>query len=427
MLTYIIFVIEDLIATAILVSLALSYGRAAQGKFGVRAIMGGIVVGLALSVVMAVMKQMTNMVDTGTWNMRIFWVAFAALVVFLACLIKPVAKNRIGGKLSMISLSVFVFCRVFYKVPDVYLYPFNFSLSDGNIISSDFFTRLAGYTLGLAVIALVVIGLFKSLKSLDRRPIGIAVTAVAAIIGVVQMMTCLQTMLARRMIAQNHTLFEVVKFFSNNATLFMFVIMAIAIVLAIVVIMLSLRDNEPYSNPAEHRKNKAKWRNRRRWAICLIVCMAIAVVTLTVVKDFENRGPELSVSEECEIRDGALYIPFEQVEDGHLHRFTYTTEAGYTTSKGYTTQGDTGIRVIVIKKPGANTYGIGLDACEICGQTGYYERDGQVVCIKCDVVMNINTIGFKGGCNPIPIEYSIDGGYIIIPTDGLCDYEKTFK
>ena len=41
--------------------------------------------------------------------------------------------------------------------------------------------------------------------------------------------------------------------------------------------------------------------------------------------------------------------------------------------------------------------------------------------------MNINTIGFKGGCNPIPIEYSIDGGYIIIPTDGLCDYEKTFK
>ena len=427
MLTYIIFVIEDLIATAILVGLALSYGRAAQGKFGVRAIMGGIVVGLALSVVMAVMKQMTNMVDTGTWNMRIFWVAFAALVVFLVCLIKPVAKNRIGGKLGMISLSVFVFCRVFYKVPDVYLYPFNFSLSDGNIISSDFFTRLAGYTLGLVVIALVVIGLFKSLKSLDRRPIGIAVTAVAAIIGVVQMMTCLQTMLARRMIAQNHTLFEVVKFFSNNATLFMFVIMAIAIVLAIVVIMLSLRDNEPYSNPAEHRKNKAKWRNRRRWAICLIVCMAIAVVTLTVVKDFENREPELSVSEECEIRDGALYIPFEQVEDGHLHRFTYTTEVGYTTSKGYTTQGDTGIRVIVIKKPGANTYGIGLDACEICGQTGYYERDGQVVCIKCDVVMNINTIGFKGGCNPIPIEYSIDGGYIIIPTDGLCDYEKTFK
>ncbi len=427
MLTYIIFVIEDLISTAILVGLALSYARAAQGKTGIRIVLGGVIVGLALSIVMAVMKQTTNMVDTGTWNMRIFWVAFAALVVFLLCFIRPITRNKIGGKVGMVALSVFVFCRVFYKVPDVYLYPFNFSLSDGNIMSSDFFTRLAGYLIGVVVIVLVIVGLYKSLKSLERKPIGIAAAAVATIIGVVQMMTCLQTMLARRMIAQNHTLFEIVKFFSNNATAFMFVIMVAAIALSIIVIALSLRDNEPYHNPAEHRKNKARWRNRRRWAICLIVCMAFSVITLTVVKDYENRGPELSVSEECEVSNGAMRIPFEQVEDGHLHRFTYTTEAGYTTKAGYTTTGDVGIRVIVIKKPGANTYGIGLDACEICGQTGYYERDGQVVCIKCDVVMNINTIGFKGGCNPIPIEYSIEDGYINIPTDGLCDYEKTFK
>ena len=427
MLTYLIFTIEDLISTAILVGLALSYGRVVDDKLGTKVVAGGLIAGLVLSIVMAVMKQTTNMVDTGTWNMRIFWVAAIALIVFLLCLIKPIARSKVGSMVGMVALSLFVFCRVFYKVPDVYLYPFNFSLSESTIISTDFFTRLAGYVLGLLVVVLVCIGLFKSLKSLERRPIGIALSVVAIIIGAVQMMTCVQTMLARRMIAQNHDLFELVKFFSNNATLFMFLIMAVAIVLSIVVIVLSLRDAEPYRNPAEHRKNKARWRNRRRWAICLIVCMVISVVTLTVVKDYENRGPELSVSEECEIRDGALYIPFEQVEDGHLHRFTYTTEAGYTTKAGYTTSGDIGIRVIVIKKPGANTYGIGLDACEICGQTGYYERDGQVVCIKCDVVMNINTIGFKGGCNPIPIEYSIDGGYIIVPTDGLCDYEKTFK
>ena len=427
MLTYLIFTIEDLIATTILVGLALSYARASRGEIGTRIVAGGAIAGLVLSVVMAIMKQTTNMVDTGTWNMRIFWVAAAVLVIFLVCLIKPIAKSKAGSIVGMCALSLFVFCRVFYKVPDVYLYPFNFTVSGDSIISTDFFTRLAGYVLGLVIIVLICVGLFKSLKSLERRPIGIAVSIVAIIIGVVQMMTCLQTMLARRMIAQNHTLFELVKFFSNNATLFMFIIMAVAIALAVIVIVLSLRDAEPYSNPAEHRKNKARWRNRRRWAICLIVCMVISVATLTVIKDYENRGPEISESEQCEMRDGALYIPFEQVEDGHLHRFTYTTEAGYTTKAGYTTSGDTGIRVIVIKKPGANTYGIGLDACEICGQTGYYERDGQVVCIKCDVVMNINTIGFKGGCNPIPIEYSIDGGYIIIPIDGLCDYEKTFK
>ena len=428
MLTYLIYVIEDLIATALLAGFALSYARAAWGKPGLRVILGGIVCGLAMSVAMAVFKQTTNLVDTGTWNMRIFVVAAVCAAVFLLCFIKPIANSKVGSTVSQLALSLFVLCRLFYKAPDVFLYPFNFNLPDGNVLSSDFAVRISGFMLGIAVVVLACLALFKCLREVARRPIGIGTAAVVVIIGVVQMMTCVQTMLARRMIAQNHTLFQVVKFFSNNSQLFVFVIMAIALVLAIMVIAMSLRDNEPYRNPAEHRKNKAKWRNRRRWSVCLIVCLVLSAVTITVVKDYETRGPELSPSEECEVRDGNVYVPLEQVEDGHLHRFTYETQAGYKTSQNnYVTQGGVGVRFIIIKKPGSSAYGIGLDACEICGETGYYERDGQVVCKLCDVVMNINTIGFKGGCNPIPVEYSISDGYIILPTDALSEYEKTFK
>ena len=428
MLTYLIYVIEDLIATALLAGFALSYARAAWGKPGLRVILGGIVCGLAMSVAMAVFKQTTNLVDTGTWNMRIFVVAAVCAVVFMLCFIKPIANSKVGSTVSQLALSLFVLCRLFYKAPDVFLYPFNFNLPDGNVLSSDFAVRISGFMLGIAVVVLACLALFKCLREVARRPIGIGTAAVVVIIGVVQMMTCVQTMLARRMIAQNHTLFQVVKFFSNNSQLFVFVIMAIALVLAIMVIAMSLRDNEPYRNPAEHRKNKAKWRNRRRWSVCLIVCLVLSAVTITVMKDYETRGPELSPSEECEVRDGNVYVPLEQVEDGHLHRFTYETQAGYKTSQNnYVTQGGVGVRFIIIKKPGSSAYGIGLDACEICGETGYYERDGQVVCKLCDVVMNINTIGFKGGCNPIPVEYSISDGYIILPTDALSEYEKTFK
>ena len=428
MLTYLIYVVEDLVATALLAGLALSYARAAWGKSGVRVVLGGLIAGLLLSVVMAVMKQATNMVDTGTWNMRIFVAAAVVGVVFLVCMIRPIAKSRVGALIAQVALALFVLLRVFYKVPDVYLYPFNFNLSDGAVFSTDFAVRITGYLVGIVVVALAAVAIYKCLREVNRRPIGIGAALAVFVIGLVQMMTCLQTMLARRIIPQNHTLFELVKFFSNNGQLFAFVIMAIVLVLAIMVIVMSLRDNEPYSNPAEHRKNKAKWRNRRRWAICAIVCLVLSAATITVIKDYETRGPELSPSEECEIRDGNVYVPLEQVEDGHLHRFTYETEEGYQTSEGkYVTQGGVGVRFIVIKKPGSTAYGIGLDACEICGQTGYYERDGQVVCKLCDVVMNINTIGFKGGCNPIPIEYSISDGYIIVPTSVLSEYEKTFK
>ena len=110
-----------------------------------------------------------------------------------------------------------------------------------------------------------------------------------------------------------------------------------------------------------------------------------------------------------------MYVPFAKVSDGHLHRFGYTTDDGVT------------IRFIVIQKPNSSAYGVGLDACDICGETGYYEKNGQVVCNLCDVVMNINTIGFKGGCNPIVIPYEIHDGNIVVPVDGLVEYESEFK
>ena len=59
-------------------------------------------------------------------------------------------------------------------------------------------------------------------------------------------------------------------------------------------------------------------------------------------------------------------------------------------------------------------YGVGLDACDICGVAGYYERNNDIICKRCDVVMNKATIGFKGGCNPVPFPYEIADMKIII-------------
>ena len=68
---------------------------------------------------------------------------------------------------------------------------------------------------------------------------------------------------------------------------------------------------------------------------------------------------------------------------------------------------------------GGSAFGVGLDACDVCGATGYYERDGQIVCRLCDVVMNKATIGLPGGCNPIPVEYHVQNGAVQISADAL--------
>lgn len=451
---YLINTIEDLIVTAVLAGVVMAYARIARGSFGMKVVTGGIVIGLVASVVMAFMKQNTALVSTGDWNLRIFTVSLVAVVVLLVCaiillVVRRGSKAQAGGGedagpsgaanalelVVLFALAVFVMLRVFYKVPDVINYPANFGISADNLVSTDFVFRIFGYFLGIVVAVLAFVAIVKAYRALGKRGLAIACAIIVAVVCFVQTMTLCQILIARRVITRDmdlySTLFPLTSWVSNNTIVFTLAVLVIAVVLAGIVIALSLRDAEPYANPAEHRKNKAKWRNRRRWSICLIVCLAFSLVTLTVVKDYSNRGPELAESEECEIRDGNVYVSLEQVGDGHLHRFTYETQAGVTVqpegSAEYTTSGGVGVRFIVIKKPGANSYGVGLDACEICGETGYYERDGQVVCKLCDVVMNINTIGFKGGCNPIVFDYKVADGYIVIDTDVLATYEKTFK
>ena len=417
MLTYLISSVEDLIATAVLLALVLAYAYLAWDRTGKRIILVGAGVGVVAAAVMAFMKQTTSKIDTGMWNMYLFVAMAIILLLALILFIKPIANKtgNVGKRIQQVLIAAFIALRIFYKLPDVFLYPFSFNLSDNSVLSTDFIFRVGGIVIGVVLIILLAFAAYKCARLMSQRNAGILAMAPAVILAVVQIMICLQTMLARRIIPSNHTLFTVVKWFSNSAEFFIFVILIIALIPIITVLWRSFNVHEPYSNPAQHRKIRARWRNYRRWAVCSFVCVIAAVLILTVVQDYNSRGPELSPAEECDVHDGACYVSFEQVEDGHLHRFNYITENG------------TAVRFIIIKKPNSSAYGIGLDACDICGVTGYYERDGQVVCKLCDVVMNINTIGFKGGCNPIPIDYSIEDGNIVLPTEGLEEYEDEFK
>ncbi|MEQ3064790.1 DUF2318 domain-containing protein, partial [Bifidobacterium longum] len=92
----------------------------------------------------------------------------------------------------------------------------------------------------------------------------------------------------------------------------------------------------------------------------------------------------------------------------------------------YKAKDGTVMRFIIIRKNGG-AYGIGLDACENCGDAGYYEKDGKIICKKCEVAINLATIGFKGGCNPIPFPYKTGHGKITIQTTDLDALSAHFR
>lgn len=143
-----------------------------------------------------------------------------------------------------------------------------------------------------------------------------------------------------------------------------------------------------------------------RWNFSGLVSVALAAFVMTACNWMANRTVELSPPVELAASGQKIEIELDTVNDGHLHRFAYTAENG------------TQMRYIIIRKS-ESAYGVALDACDICGPSGYYERDGQVVCILCDVVMNIGTIGMPGGCNPVPLAHEISDGKIVIDTADL--------
>ena len=56
-----------------------------------------------------------------------------------------------------------------------------------------------------------------------------------------------------------------------------------------------------------------------------------------------------------------------------------------------------------------------FDACVICGDKGYVQDDAGVTCLLCHSVINPRSIGQEGGCNPIPLDFSIAGGELRVP------------
>jgi len=417
MLTYLISTTRAIVMASVILGVMVGYTQLSAEKLGKKIIFDGILVGTVLSIIIAAFRNNTSKVNSANLNATIYIVGLASLFLFLIFGVSPLAKknNKAIKTISWVTLAVLAADIIVYSFPEVWAYPHQVLLSEKTIISTDFLTNMIGMVLG---IILALLGYMAAKKSTERISVKGALVLLVTQLGLralQQLAGILSVLQQRRIIVSNHTIFTFIVFIKNHSDGFIITSLLLVVAVTIVLWIRSFKVKEPYRNPAEHRIIRAKWRNIRRWSTTMIMVFVLTIITVTVFEKLNTREVVLSPIEETDYDDVNVYVPFEMVSDGHLHRFAYTTDDGVQ------------IRFIVIQKPNSSAYGIGLDACEICGETGYYERDGQVVCKLCDVVMNINTIGFKGGCNPIVIPYEINDGRIIVPIEGLLEYKSEFK
>lgn len=211
---------------------------------------------------------------------------------------------------------------------------------------------------------------------------------------------------AKRWISTSKETWAAMSWFINHEAVFT-IAAGLALCAVVVLTWLASRSIPTVgANPAEGRLGRARSRLYKSMAGTAALGYLCGALLITVGVAYGSQEIELSPPESFSVVDDQVSVNLADISDGHLHRFEYTTSGGVK------------VRFIVIQKSGSS-FGVGLDACEICGPSGYYEKDGKVICKLCEVAMNIATIGFKGGCNPIPIDYKVSNGTLTVPISAL--------
>jgi uncharacterized membrane protein len=425
MLRYLIQVIENLLTTGILIALLWAALDREGGEGRKRRALWGYAAGVGAALILAVLLRTTALISRGFFNLWIlsFAIVFGILyILFLwEVLQKPLRKIPFLQKRLSLAKAIpgyvnalFLGTLLFYALPTIFLYPTEFVLADESIVSTDFLFKLIGFIAGLLVVLLTALALYQAARRVSGGLLKILLT-IALLVNICnQTVVIVQFLLARRILPMIRWVFRFIVAAVNNHIVFLYVLMGISFLLPLTLFIAGLRYPASGKNPAERRKIRAGLRANRRWCGVVAAGFIFSVFAVTVIKTYNERGVELSPAEPMTIAGEEITIPIEQIEDGHLHRFAYYASDG------------TEVRFIVIKKSAA-AYGVGLDACDICGATGYYERKNEVICRLCDVVMNISTIGFKGGCNPVPLAYSLRSGNMVVETANLENEKVRFK
>ena len=401
-------------------SVSLTVGEGRDKPLSARWRLYGLSFGTVAALIFAILRASVVINQRNFVNMPALCVAIPLDIAAIAAVIRSrkTVENWREHPLPMHISNAIGACAlaftVFYALPDVILQLTIFVDSSTPPFTSDMLLRALGFVLGAAA-AICLSLMVRSLRATSNAiSFKIAIVLSMIILLVQHVTSLLQIMQGSILLYIDDFSFSVLVWLINNNPLMIMAQISVFLIPAVASLIIGFRTAVVGENAAEIRTKRAFKRKSRKSALAALLAAVTVILTLTAGVSIMNIKPTLTPPEPYELHDGVATINFVQISDGHLHRFQYKAKDG------------TVMRFIIIKKNGG-AYGVGLDACENCGDAGYYEKDGKIICRKCDVAINLATIGFKGGCNPIPFPYKAGHGKITIHTADLDVLSSHFK
>lgn len=377
-----------------------------------------IVLGLLTAVLSTFIREIPNFVNRTNlsyYSMLPIVTALIGLLVMIPIRDKISLKNpALFENVFMVFVIIYTAASFGYYLPPIMLQLNKFVYYGETALSTMVLFRIIGYTLGILVMILSAVGIYNTASKLSAKELEIVVFTGIAIFGVSQVFVIIQRLYSVKLLPKSDILFSIIAWVANNTLIINFVVMVFFAFLPILLFSKNVKISESYDNRAQLRKIKYLMMRKRHLSIFFMAMITINILSLSTVKSFANRDIKLSAPEDYIMENEHIIVSLSDLEDGHLHRYSYKASDGID------------MRFFLIKKS-EGAYGVVLDACEICGPSGYFERGNDVVCKLCDVVMNRGTIGFKGGCNPIPIPYIVHDEKIKIDTKDLDAQSSVFK
>ena len=409
---------EEIIAFPLILAILAAYYRTTNPKKKAYVLSFSVVAGIISALISAYIRRLPNYVNRanlGFYSMIpvIISAIFIILILVFEKKIKSksevVFENILGSLVSINIISSF-FCYM----PSFFLQMDSFVYYGESAVSTIVLFRVIGFVLAIIMLLLSLFVIYRTGMKLESSKLkGILIFSML-VRGITQLNDIVSRLYSLKIIPKNSTVFVITAYITNNARIFDFALMAVLIIVPVILWLQNIKITESYRNNAEFRKIVYNMRRRRHLAQFFLFVMIINILSLSVIKTYANREVPLSAPEDYKLENGHIEITLDSVSDGHLHRYVYEARDGKK------------VRFIVVQKS-QGSYGVGLDACEICGPSGYFERNNEVVCKLCDVVMNKGTIGFKGGCNPIPFEYKVHDQKIKIDIEVLENLSYVFK
>jgi uncharacterized membrane protein len=372
-----------------------------------------IVAGVLSAVVYAILRRQTGFVVREFYDL-----ALLIPLVLLGLFCSLMSGLRIFKKVNYSSFlkimdALFLAFLLAFCLPDLFLDPLDFGVGLDSVFNLDYLFKVSGYLFGLLLLFFLFLALYEFSAIAPSKLLKVVFLISLLMLSLFLAMEVVQILVARKKLSLPDFLVLPFFYFLENKNFFITVQLIVWALLALFV-GLKFKLKKPIGdNPALLRKSRAENRYAVRLAGFGLLTFALIFVVNQPLRQIQNRGVVLSDPDPVKATNGLIALNLTEVNDGNLHRHVYTTEKG------------TQVRFIIIKKS-ESAYGVGLDACDICGESGYYQKGDKIICRLCDVVMNKSTIGFPGGCNPVPIDFEIKSGQILIKSTVLDEEQHRF-